>query len=61
MMNAMLSNNIFIYNWNGECICRLISDKKLLNICVTDNNKELIALGWDEDFCMYSFNLPKSI
>lgn len=61
MMNAMLSNNIFIYNWNGECIYRLISDKKLFNICITDDNKELIALGWDKDFCLYSFDLSKLI
>ena len=59
MMNAMLSNNILINNWNGECVCRLFFDKKLFNICITDNNKELIAIGWEKDFCLYSFDLSK--
>ena len=52
-------NNILIYNWNGECVCRLFFDKKLFNICITDNNKELIAIEWEKDFCLYSFDLSK--
>ena len=59
MMNARLTNNILVYNWEGECICRLVSDVKLFNLCVTDNDKELIALGWENDFNLYSFDLSK--
>lgn len=58
-MNAMLSNHILIYNWEGKCICKLNTDKKLFNICVTGGNDELIALGWDGDFALYSFDLSK--
>lgn len=61
MMNAMLSNTILIYNWNGECICKLISDNNLFNICATDDNKKLIAIGWEKDFYLYSFDLSKAL
>ena len=57
MMNAKLTNDIFIYNWDGERICRLVSDVKLFNLCVTDDNQKLIALGWKDDFNLYSFDL----
>ena len=57
MMNAKLTNDIFIHNWDGERICHLISDVKLFNLCVTDDDQKLIALGWKDDFNLYSFDL----
>ena len=30
---------------DGKCICRLVTDIKLFNICVTNDDKELIAIG----------------
>lgn len=61
MMDAKLTNNILVYDWNGKCICRLISDVKLFNLCITENDQELIALGWENDFNLYSFDLSNVI
>ena len=36
-------------------------DIKLFNICVANDDKELIALGWDDDYHLYSFDLSKVI
>lgn len=47
------------YDWSGKCICRLVTDIKLFNICVTNDDKELIVLGWDDDYHLYSFDLSK--
>ena len=55
MMNTKLTNDVFIYNWDG--MYRLISDVKLFNLCVTDDDQKLIALGWKDDFNLYSFDL----
>ncbi len=55
MMNTKLTNDVFIYNWDG--MYRLISDVKLFNLCVTDDDQKLIALGWKYDFNLYSFDL----
>ena len=43
MLDTMLSNDILVYDWSGKCICRLVTDIKLFNICVTNDDKELIA------------------
>ena len=44
-----------VYDWSGKCICRLVTDIKLFNICQAINDdKELIALGWDSDYHLYS-------
>lgn len=59
MMNAKLTNSIFVYDWDGKCICRLATDVKLFNLCVTDDDRELIGLGWENDFYLYSFDLSK--
>ena len=59
-MDVMLSNSIFIYDWDGNCVCRLLTDKPLLNICVSEDNRKLIALGWEEDFYLYSFDLSEA-
>ncbi|MFS2464295.1 BF3164 family lipoprotein, partial [Parabacteroides distasonis] len=59
MLDTMLSNDILVYDWSGKCICRLVTDIKLFNICVTNDDKELIALGWDDDYHLYSFDLSK--
>ncbi|MBQ4162649.1 MAG: hypothetical protein IJD84_07205 [Parabacteroides sp.] len=59
MHHAMTSQNILVFDWNGDCVCRLISDKPLFNICVSEDNKRLIALGWDDDYYLYSFDLSK--
>ncbi|MBE6301301.1 MAG: hypothetical protein E7085_05530 [Parabacteroides distasonis] len=56
-MDVMLSNAIFVYDWNGNCVCRLVADKPLLNICVSEDNQELIALGWEDDYYLYSFDM----
>lgn len=61
MIDAMLSNDVLVYDWSGKCICRLVSDIKLFNICVANDDKELIALGWDDDYHLYSFDLSKVI
>lgn len=49
----------YVYDWSGKCICRLVTDIRLFNICVTNDDKELIALGWDDDYHLYSFDLSK--
>ena len=59
MLDTMLSNDILVYDWSGKCICRLVTDIKLFNICVTNDDKELIVLGWDDDYHLYSFDLSK--
>lgn len=59
MLDTMLSNDILVYDWSGKCICRLVTDIKLFNICVTNDDKELIALGWDDGYHLYSFDLIK--
>lgn len=56
MMNAMLSNRILVYDWEGRCICQLHTDKELFNICVTDNDTQLIALGWEDEYVLYAFD-----
>ena len=40
--------------------CRLIADIRLFNICVTNDDKELIALGWDDDYHLYYFDQSTS-
>lgn len=52
-------NRLLSEDWSGKCICRLVTDIKLFNICVTNDDKELIALGWDDDYHLYSFDLSK--
>ena len=47
MLDTMLSNDILVYDWSGKCIC------------LTNDDKELIALGWDDDYHLYSFDLSK--
>lgn len=59
MLDTMLSNDILVYDWSGKCICRLVTDIKLFNICATNDDKELIVLGWDDDYHLYSFDLSK--
>lgn len=49
----------YVYDWSGKCICRLVTDIKLFNICVTNDDKELIALGWDDDYHLYCFDQSK--
>ena len=59
MHNAMTSQNILVFDWDGNCVCRLVSDKPLFNICVSEDNKKLIALGWEDDYYLYSFDMSK--
>lgn len=61
MMDAKLTNNILVYDWEGKCVCRLVTDVKLSNLCITDNDQELIALGWENDFYLYSFDLSNIV
>ena len=48
-----------MYMMEWKCICRLITDIRLFNICVTNDDKELIALGWDDDYHLYCFDQSK--
>ena len=55
MHHAMSSQNILVFDWDGNCVCRLVSDKPLFNICVSEDNNKLIALGWEDDYVGKSF------
>lgn len=57
VMDVQLTNQILVYDWNGNCVCRLVADKPLLNICVSEDDQELIALGWEDDYYLYTFDL----
>lgn len=59
LVDAIQTNHILIYDWNGNCVCRLVTDKPLFNICVSQDNQELIALGWEDDYYLYSFDLSE--
>lgn len=57
---AEKSKEIHVFNWNGEKICSYNTDIELLNIAVSSNEKKLIAIAWDNDYILYSFNLPEN-
>lgn len=59
MMEAKLTHDILVYNWDGICMGRLVTDVALFNISVADNDREVIALGWDNDFYLYSFDIEE--
>lgn len=52
------TRSIHVFDWNGKAICQLNTDIDIFNICVCSNNKQLIALGWENDYNLYSFDLP---
>ena len=49
---------ILVYDWEGNPKYILNTDKELMNIAVSDNDSYLIALGWDDDYKLYRFDLP---
>ena len=59
-MDAKLTNHVLVYDWNGNCVCRFVTDKSLLSIGVSEDNRKLVALGWEDDFYLYSFDLSEA-
>ena len=51
---------MLVYDWNGNCVCRFVTDKSLLSIDVSEDNRKLVALGWEDDFYLYSFDLSEA-
>lgn len=55
---AERSKEIHVFNWDGEKICSYNTNIELLNIAVSSNDKQIIAIAWDNDYILYSFDLP---
>ena len=60
ILEAELTNHVLVYDWNGNCVCRFVTDKSLLSIDVSEDNRKLVALGWEDDFYLYSFDLSEA-
>lgn len=48
-ISAKQSNDIYIYNWNGELLRVLNADTELISICVSGDDKHIIATYHDHD------------
>jgi hypothetical protein len=56
---AISSRHILVYDWDGNPVCMIDTDIDLLNICVSSDNRELIAIYIDGDYGLCSFDLSK--
>lgn len=47
---ARLSNKILVYDWNGNHLYNLNTDINLANICVSNDDNEIIAVYLDDNY-----------
>ena len=60
--NALASfsgDMIYVYNWNGDKIAMIKSDKMLKQICVAKDGKTMYAIACDLDPVLVHFPLPQ--
>ena len=50
---------IYVYNWNGDKIAMIKSDKMLKQICVAKDGKTMYAIVCDLDPVLVHFPLPQ--
>lgn len=49
---------IYVYNWNGDKIAMMKSDKMLKEICLSEDEKSMYAIAYDPDPVLAQFSLP---
>lgn len=57
---ASLSGDmIYVYNWNGDRIAIMRSDKILKKICLSEDEKTMYAIAYNPDPVLVQFSLPQ--
>ncbi len=57
---ARSTEYIYVYDWDGNAVCKLVADRKLLSICATRDNSRLFGIsidGNDIELCSFDLSL----
>ncbi len=55
--DVLRTRHILIYDWEGNPVCQLETDINLMNICISEDDKQLIGFSYEDDFGLCSFDL----
>ncbi|MEY8687498.1 BF3164 family lipoprotein [Bacteroides sp. AN502(2024)] len=58
-LGVFKGNLIYVYNWNGDKVAMIRSDKMLKRICLSEDGKTMYAIAYNPDPILVQFSLPQ--